>query len=461
MKSKDDGTFLVYNTGRKTYLEWYASKSNWSTYTAGNTAEYYLSFYVKTSSSGDTPVEPECKHTNTVVEGATEATCNTPGFTGNTVCADCKEVITNGTEIPATGKHTFVEGKCTVCGAEDPDYVKPDAPVAGGSADFNTIVLPSNKQNGDSSYTASYTTANGWVTNFSAIQCGGSTVMNPQFPVIGSDNTSKAVCLNGKTTGVGKLTSPVLTGGISKLTINYTKMFTDTKLSVTVTITDANGNKYTHIIEAELSKDEKYVVYTDEWVLETPITGDFTIEIVNNCPSGSTSNKDRFTILSLVWEGGVAETPETPETPDTPDTPVVTEPITYVFADYEAGEQYAANEVHKLDDMVTVTTNDAHFTKQIRLYQQAANSYGPARNGTAIFETAAAIKSLSINAGEKAVPIEVYGSTNGTDWVLITTITATKTYTDYEITLGSTEYTYIKLAAVAGQARVASVTFGF
>ena len=111
--------------------------------------------------------------------------------------------------------------------------------------------------------------------------------------------------------------------------------------------------------------------------------------------------------------------------------------------------------------MVTVTTNDAHFTKQIRLYQQAANSYGPARNGTAIFETAAAIKSLSINAGEKAVPIEVYGSTNGTDWVLITTITATKTYTDYEITLGSTEYTYIKLAAVAGQARVASVTFGF
>ena len=401
------------------------------------------------------PVAPECKHTNTVVEGATEATCNTAGFTGNTVCADCKEVITKGEEIPATGKHTFADGKCTVCGAEDPDYVKPDAPVAGGSADFNTIVLPSNKQNGDSSYTASYTTANGWVTNFSAIQCGGSTVMNPQFPVIGSDNTSKAVCLNGKTTGVGKLTSPVLTGGISKLTINYTKMFTDTKLSVTVTITDANGNKYTHIIEAELSKDEKYVVYTDEWVLETPITGDFTIEIVNNCPSGSTSNKDRFTILSLVWEGGVAETPETP------DTPVVTEPITYVFADYEAGEQYAANEVHKLDDMVTVTTNDAHFTKQIRLYQQAANSYGPARNGTAIFETASAIKSLSINAGEKAVPIEVYGSTNGTDWVLITTITATKTYTDYEITLGSTEYTYIKLAAVAGQARVASVTFGF
>ena len=135
--------------------------------------------------------------------------------------------------------------------------------------------------------------------------------------------------------------------------------------------------------------------------------------------------------------------------------------VTYTFANYEAGEQYAQNEVHKLDDMVTVITTDAHFTTQIRLYQQAENSYGPARNGIAIFETASAIKSLSINAGEKAVPIEVYGSTNGTDWVLITTITATKTYTDYEVDLGSTEYTYIKLAAITGQARIAAVTFEF
>ncbi len=350
LKSKDDGTFLVYNTGRKTYLEWYASKNNWSTYTAGNTTEYYLSFYVKTSSSGDTPVEPECKHTNTVVEGATEATCNTPGFTGNTVCADCKEVIANGTEIPATGKHTFADGKCTVCGAEDPDYVKPDAPVAGGSADFNTIVLPSSKPNGDSSYTSSYTTANGWVTNFSAIQCGGSTVMNPQFPVIGSDNTSKAVCLNGKTSAVGTLTSPVLTGGISKLTINYTKMFTDTKLSVTVTITDANGNKYTHIIEAELSKDEKYVVYTDEWVLDTPITGDFTIEIVNNCPSKSTSNKDRFTILSLVWEGA-AETHTHAYVATT--TPATCTDAGYTTYTCECGDTYTADEVVALGHAYT------------------------------------------------------------------------------------------------------------
>ena len=164
----------------------------------------------------------------------------------------------------------------------------------------------------------------------------------------------------------------------------------------------------------------------------------------------------------IIYPNTMPEAPETSEPEgDAPSTPAEGK-VTYTFANYAAGEQYAANEVHKLDNMVTVTTNDAHFTKQIRLYQQAENNYGPARNGTAIFETASAIKSLSINAGEKKVPIEVYGSTNGTDWVLITTITVETTeYVDFEITLGSTEYTYIKLAAIAGQARVASVTFEF
>ena len=315
LTANGDGTFLVYNTGRNTYLEWYNSKNNWSTYTKGNTDEYYLSFYAKTDASGDTPVDPECKHTNTKVEGAIEATCAAAGFTGNIVCVDCNVVITKGEEIPATGKHNYVDGKCE-CGAEDPDYVKPDAPAAGGSADFNTIVLPSNKPNGDSSYTGSYTTANGWTTVNSAIQCGGSTDVNPQFTVIGPNNTYKAPCLTGKAGVAGKLTSPTLIGGISELTITYTRMFSDTILSVTVTITDVStGKTYTRVIEQDLTQGEKFDIYTDVWTLDTPITGDFTIEIVNNCPSNNAkSHKDRITILSIVWEG--AEGGDTPVEPE-------------------------------------------------------------------------------------------------------------------------------------------------
>ena len=78
----------------------------------------------------------------------------------------------------------------------------------------------------------------------------------------------------------------------------------DNSVTVTVTVTElSTGNKYTHVIAKSLDKNEKYVVYNDEWILETPVTGDFTIEIVNNCPTNQDGNKDRFTILSIDWVG--------------------------------------------------------------------------------------------------------------------------------------------------------------
>ena len=56
-----------------------------------------------------------CKHTTTKTEGAVEATCEEKGFTGNTVCADCGELIAEGTEIAALG-HNYEGNTCTVCG---------------------------------------------------------------------------------------------------------------------------------------------------------------------------------------------------------------------------------------------------------------------------------------------------------------------------------------------------------
>ena len=54
---------------------------------------------------------PACQHTETKIEGKLDATCTVPGHTGNTVCADCGELITAGEEIPASGhQNTKVEG---------------------------------------------------------------------------------------------------------------------------------------------------------------------------------------------------------------------------------------------------------------------------------------------------------------------------------------------------------------
>ena len=47
--------------------------------------------------------EPACKHTNTEVKGAKEATETEEGYTGDKVCKDCGETVETGKKIPATG----------------------------------------------------------------------------------------------------------------------------------------------------------------------------------------------------------------------------------------------------------------------------------------------------------------------------------------------------------------------
>ena len=143
-----------------------------------------------------------------------------------------------------------------------------------------------------------------------------------------------------------------------------------------------------------------------------------------------------------------------PETPVEPETPVVAGPK-YTFADYAAGEQYAANEVHKLSETVTVTTTDCHFTTQLRIYRSEVNDNNPtARHGFAVFSLTSAAKKFVVSAGGKTGNIAVYGSTDGENWTALTTLEPTSTYTEYEIALGDAAYTYLKLEAVNAQARV-------
>ena len=53
--------------------------------------------------------------------GAKAATCTEDGYTGDEVCTVCGEVVKKGEVIKATG-HQYKDGKCTVCGAADPNY---------------------------------------------------------------------------------------------------------------------------------------------------------------------------------------------------------------------------------------------------------------------------------------------------------------------------------------------------
>ena len=61
-------------------------------------------------------------HGETELKNAKDATCTEKGYTGDKVCKDCGKTVEAGTEIEMTA-HTFEDGKCSVCGAPDPDYV--------------------------------------------------------------------------------------------------------------------------------------------------------------------------------------------------------------------------------------------------------------------------------------------------------------------------------------------------
>ncbi len=59
--------------------------------------------------------EMPCDHADTELRGVVEASCTEAGYTGDSYCADCGKLIAEGEIIEATG-HSYVDGVCTVCG---------------------------------------------------------------------------------------------------------------------------------------------------------------------------------------------------------------------------------------------------------------------------------------------------------------------------------------------------------
>lgn len=82
-------------------------------------AVYFDSTYHKLSCKNCSYSTDE-KHTLTL-ENKKEATCTAEGYTGDEVCSVCKEVVKKGSVIEKTA-HNYVDGKCSVCGAVDPNY---------------------------------------------------------------------------------------------------------------------------------------------------------------------------------------------------------------------------------------------------------------------------------------------------------------------------------------------------
>ena len=83
-----------------------------------------------------------CNHANTTAIGeAVEPTCVKNGITAGEKCANenCGAIITAQETIPATGKHNYVDGVCTMCDAKEP-VAGQDVTVSKTAADMMGIL---------------------------------------------------------------------------------------------------------------------------------------------------------------------------------------------------------------------------------------------------------------------------------------------------------------------------------
>lgn len=252
----------------------------------------------------------------TWVMGGAHTSINIEDASGNKFVVFSSKYATYGTSTVAQGSGTLKgissinNGNMQIIFAQNSDYAgltgerfgegggeeptpepEPTPGDYAGRDDFNSI-------DWNSSYIARESAA-GWVGENCAVQAGGPADANPVFPsLLGSSTDARAWVINGKTSAVGKITSPVITTGCGTLTFNYGMTFTEANgYDFDVDIVQ-NGEvvKTFNVVNADNTKFGKYTFEE-----EVNVAGEFQIVITNNCPSASTSNKDRYSIWDVMW----------------------------------------------------------------------------------------------------------------------------------------------------------------
>lgn len=164
------------------------------------------------------------------------------------------------------------------------------------SADLDTMALAT------SAYVTS-TSSLGWKAENAQVINSANKGSASSATMLGN---SKCVVLNGKTSAVGKLTSPELNGGIKELSFSYGNLYSESNgVDVTITVTPVGGTAVTKKLD-----DNSVTINTAEtftWTLDTPVEGNFTISIKNNSPTNSTKNKDRVSIWNVTWVSAAAQ----------------------------------------------------------------------------------------------------------------------------------------------------------
>ncbi len=167
--------------------------------------------------------------------------------------------------------------------------VNEPADVCGGTDDF----LDTEDKGSPTSYT-DRSTPNGW----SAVNAGYKVIEEKAYWMI-----------NGKTTAVGVITSPELTGGLGSLKFRYANTNSESNgVSVKIEIKQGGDVVKEYTLTKPNSEVVQNTVYT-ELIENINVEGTFQIVITNLSPSNNTGNKDRVSIGRFCWTGYVAPEP--------------------------------------------------------------------------------------------------------------------------------------------------------
>ena len=377
-----------------------------------------------------------------VVSSAIAPTCTTAGRTEGISCATCGAVIVRSETIPAS--HSWVGAdctsprKCSVCNVTD-----------GNPLGHTEVVDPEIKA----------TCTNGGKTEGKhCTTCGTITVMQADMPALGHlGHTADYVCNR-----CGDVVPPA---DGSSLTISQARVlgalygngsYTAERYYISGIITNVYNTTYggLYIKDSDGNELEANGLYDDGIkygnMSVKPSVGD-RITVYGPVGSGAqmldaelasfephAHNYSDATCLALAtcsvcgatkgdlaehkYSGGVCTVCGTMQSVGS------TKELSYAFANYPAGVQYAKNEEHILDSNTTIVVTDCHFTAQIRIY--SADSY----DGKVIIKSRSAITAIALNAGYKADTLVIYGSNNnGADWIRLGSFSVDSANKNYDL----------------------------
>ncbi len=180
----------------------------------------------------------------------------------------------------------------------DPGPGGDDTPISATRADFETFGNPTG-------YYESFTSDDGWVATNCSLLAGTDdpSAENPYFQFIGyvtgsSTEFAYAPCMNGKTSTVGSIVSPTISGGCGELSFNYGFAFSESNNMEFRVDIKQNGSVVKTFTVNDASEKAKAYSRTET----INVSGDFSIEFTNLSPSSSADkNKDRVAIWNVSW----------------------------------------------------------------------------------------------------------------------------------------------------------------